>query len=465
MAPVVSFSANPSVLVESESTVLVLTFNLSEPPPSGGVTVRLTTDVRESLNQISVFDITVTGGEFPMPDIDNTGVEFTITSQTATISSPIFQDDEAEDPLTVTYTLLPGEGYTINPSASQDSVVFRDDPEPIAENAPPVANDDSGTILENQVLTGNVIANDSDPNNDPITVTALNGNTSIGTLVIDSGALVTLNADGSYSYNPNGQFNYLVDGQSTGDSFSYTISDGRGGTDTATVALTINGVSDVVPPPPPVELDPAQYGASYVDLITNIGYNLEALTNHYLTNGQAEGRSKDLFDEFRYIASSYVTGDDLIVAFGLNGAVATQHYITNGYAEGRSTTAFIPSRYLASYDDLLGVFGTDTQAATAHFITNGALENRDPNLFPSDRYLASNGDLINAFASIPDYAAKIETASNHYLFNGRGEGRQITFDPNTYLNANQDLIPFVQAGLDPTQHYILSGFAEGRPTV
>lgn len=215
--------------------------------------------------------------------------------------------------------------------------------------------------------------------------------------------------------------------------------------------------------------DPASYGASNPDLIPfyiNAGYDLGFLTNHYLTSGRFEGRQVDTFDEYRYTASSYVTGGDLINAFGLNGAEATLHYINNGYVEGRPTTAFDRARYLISYNDLLGAFGNDLAAGTQHFITNGfASEGRNPNEFLSDRYLASYGDLITAFASIPDYAAKIESASNHYLFNGLGERRQITFDPTAYLNANQDLIPFVQAGLlDPTQHYILSGFAEGRPS-
>ncbi|GFE68871.1 choice-of-anchor Q domain-containing protein [Chroococcus sp. FPU101] len=214
--------------------------------------------------------------------------------------------------------------------------------------------------------------------------------------------------------------------------------------------------------------EPISYGASNVDLIPfyiNSGYDLAVLTNHYLTAGRFEGRPTDTFDEFRYTASSYVTGGDLINAFQLNGAGATLHYINNGFVENRPTTAFDPARYLNSYDDLLGAFGPNIAAGTQHFITSGFYENRNPNLFSSDRYLASYIDLISAFAPITNYAAKIETASNHYLLAGRGEGRQITFDPNAYLNANQDLIPFAQAGqIDPTQHYILFGAAEGRPT-
>ncbi|WP_425428891.1 hypothetical protein [Aphanothece hegewaldii] len=103
-------------------------------------------------------------------------------------------------------------------------------------------------------------------------------------------------------------------------------------------------------------LDPAQYGASYRDLIPyyiNAGYNLAFFTNHYYSNGRFEGRSIDSFDEFRYIASN---AGDLIGAFGLNGAAATLHYLNNGYTENRSTTAFIPSRYLNSYPDLFNLF-------------------------------------------------------------------------------------------------------------
>ncbi|GFE71829.1 choice-of-anchor Q domain-containing protein [Chroococcus sp. FPU101] len=219
------------------------------------------------------------------------------------------------------------------------------------------------------------------------------------------------------------------------------------------------------------EFDPAQYGASNPDLIPyyiNAGHDLAFLTNHYLTSGRFEGRSTDTFNEFRYVASSYVTGGDLIGAFHLDGGAATLHYINSGFVEGRSKTAFDPARYINSYDDLLNYpsIGQDTLAATQHFITDGfAPDGRNPNLFPSDRYLASYRDLINAFAPITDYAAKIETASNHYLNSGRGEMRSITFDPTVYLNRYSDVAadPFFGASLErATQHYLVHGFFEGR---
>jgi VCBS repeat-containing protein len=73
------------------------------------------------------------------------------------------------------------------------------------------------------------------------------------TAVDTSGTVGLINAcgtDGSFTYNPNGQFEYLQAGNSTTDSFTYTVSDGYGGNDTATVTITINGVND-----PPVAVN------------------------------------------------------------------------------------------------------------------------------------------------------------------------------------------------------------------
>ena len=77
-------------------------------------------------------------------------------------------------------------------------------------------------------------------------VTEVNGATiaSGGVIPLPSGALLTINSDGSYIYNPNNQFEDLQLGETTTDSFTYTIDDGNGGTSEATVAITILGVND-----------------------------------------------------------------------------------------------------------------------------------------------------------------------------------------------------------------------------
>jgi len=88
--------------------------------------------------------------------------------------------------------------------------------------------------------------NDSDPDvGDTLTVTAVDTSGTVG-------AVTAWAADGSFTYDPDGQFEYLKAGSSTSDSFTYTVSDGNGGTDTATVTIPINGVNDA---PTDISLD------------------------------------------------------------------------------------------------------------------------------------------------------------------------------------------------------------------
>jgi VCBS repeat-containing protein len=64
-------------------------------------------------------------------------------------------------------------------------------------------------------------------------------------ITLDSGALLTVNADGSYTYDPNGKFESLGAGQTATDSFTYVASDSHGpSSDPATVTVKITGVDD-----------------------------------------------------------------------------------------------------------------------------------------------------------------------------------------------------------------------------
>jgi VCBS repeat-containing protein len=119
-------------------------------------------------------------------------------------------------------------------------------------NDAPLAQSDAFATDEDTALTGNVLTDngsgaDSDPDGDPLTVTAVNGAAAdVGTqITLASGALLTLNANGIFDYNPNGQFESLNAGQTATDSFTYTVDDGQGGSATATVTVTIDGVNDV----------------------------------------------------------------------------------------------------------------------------------------------------------------------------------------------------------------------------
>ncbi|MCB1814214.1 MAG: tandem-95 repeat protein, partial [Candidatus Competibacteraceae bacterium] len=125
-------------------------------------------------------------------------------------------------------------------------------------NQPPLAQDDAFSTDEDTPITGNDVlvdngnGPDSDPDSDPLSVSQVNGSafTSGVAFALPSGALLSMNSNGSFDYDPNGAFEALALGQQGQDSFDYTLADGQGGTATATVTITIEGVDD-----PPVAVD------------------------------------------------------------------------------------------------------------------------------------------------------------------------------------------------------------------
>ncbi len=115
-------------------------------------------------------------------------------------------------------------------------------------NPAPVARDDVLATTENASINGSVLASngngaDSDPDGDPLTVSAVNGVAgAVGTIVAGSnGGSFTIAANGSYSFVPGTAFDDLAAGQTRTTSVTYTISDGQGGTSTATVTVTVTG--------------------------------------------------------------------------------------------------------------------------------------------------------------------------------------------------------------------------------
>jgi len=92
-------------------------------------------------------------------------------------------------------------------------------------NKPPVAVDDQGKVkcADKNGININVLANDSDPDGNALTA-VLKTQPSNGT--------VTQNADGTMHYQPRAGFEGT-------DSFTYTVSDGKGGTSSATVRVEV----------------------------------------------------------------------------------------------------------------------------------------------------------------------------------------------------------------------------------
>ncbi|MCE3029017.1 Ig-like domain-containing protein, partial [Salinicola sp. DM10] len=115
----------------------------------------------------------------------------------------------------------------------------------------PVAVADTGSTGENATLNVSaaqgVLANDSDVDGGTLSVSAVNGtDANVGQAITGSnGGTFTLNADGSYSFNPGTAFDRLAVGQSDTTQISYTVSDGQGGSDTATLTVTVTGTNDL----------------------------------------------------------------------------------------------------------------------------------------------------------------------------------------------------------------------------
>jgi len=117
-----------------------------------------------------------------------------------------------------TYTVSDGNGGTATATVSITISAVNDNP---------VAVNDAGTTNEDTAVTISVLTNDSDLEGQALAVTAVTQG---------ANGSVTLNA-GSVIYTPSANFNGA-------DSFTYTISDGNGGTANATVSITVSPVND-----------------------------------------------------------------------------------------------------------------------------------------------------------------------------------------------------------------------------
>ncbi|MGL6072775.1 MAG: beta strand repeat-containing protein [Fimbriiglobus sp.] len=105
-------------------------------------------------------------------------------------------------------------------------------------NTPPVARDDTATTKQATAVTIDILANDTDANDDPLTVVV--GNAANGTVTFVNGKAI---------YTPNAQFV----GE---DFFGYTVTDGKGGPP-ATARATITVTRPVTPPVTPPVVPPA----------------------------------------------------------------------------------------------------------------------------------------------------------------------------------------------------------------
>ncbi|RLJ41690.1 Ca2+-binding RTX toxin-like protein [Litoreibacter meonggei] len=159
-----------------------------------------------------------TGDDFDVLDLTGEG-PFRIVNETV---------DADGDSTSGTVEFLDSNGdVTGSLQFTEIEQIIGDPPPPPPPNESPDAIDDTASVDEDDSVTISVLGNDTDPENDDLTVT--DATSPDGDVVI--------NADGTITFTPTENFN----GDTT---ITYTISDGNGGEDTATVNVTVTPVND-----------------------------------------------------------------------------------------------------------------------------------------------------------------------------------------------------------------------------
>jgi VCBS repeat-containing protein len=219
-----------------------------------------------SLNTATVnISVTLTPNQLPVANGDT----FTTSANsTLTVGNVLTNDTDPDNNIPLTASLLVGPAnaatFTLNPNGTftyipradftgndtftyvaRDSLGGTSTPATVTfsvtsvtpSNQPPVANGDTFTTPANSTLTvGNVLTNDTDPdNNIPLTASLLVGPANAAT----------------FTLNPNGTFTYIPRADFTGnDTFTYVARDSLGGTSTpATVTFSVTSVTPSNQPP------------------------------------------------------------------------------------------------------------------------------------------------------------------------------------------------------------------------
>jgi VCBS repeat-containing protein len=351
-------------------------------------------------------------------------------------------------------------------------------------NRAPVAHNDSVTLAASQtVLTGNLLANDTDADGDPLRVTSLidyrNGVQqqvavpSSGSVTLQSShGAFTVSADGSYTYTANDT--RPVQGHYAEDPLAYSISDGHGGT--AGAQLQVNLAGQTRPSTETFNFNFVNATVSYGSdgqayltgpdgvthnvtgvntLVFNDGRIDEGDYNQRTTVGPPPGTSvpagSALVDDLYYDSQYH----DVYLA----GIDPEQHYAQFGWHEGRNPDPYFNTNYYLSHNPDVAAAGINP---LTHYDTSGWREGRDP---------SANFDTRDYQLAYPDVAAAGIDPLAHYLQFGELENRLTFpvdaglngpidgFDPNYYLANNPDV---AAAHINPFQHYLQYGWHEGR---
>ena len=223
----------------------------------------------------------------------------------------------------------------------------------IEASAAPTARNDTGSVNEDATLTvsdgdnatsdhsGDVINTsntntyDTDPDSDTLTVTAIrtgsdegNGTAgSVGSALTGTYGDLTIAANGSYTYVANNNTTDALDaGDIVTDVFNYTVSDGQGETDIATITITITGINDA--PTAVADTDSVDAGSTVTDTTNSAGTLVsddtdpDASASLYITQVTPSGGSATsiTYNSTKTSNAATITGSKGTLTIGSDGS-------------------------------------------------------------------------------------------------------------------------------------------------
>ena len=294
---------------------------------------------------------------------------------------------EGEEATTeVTYTITDPDGATSTTTVTVTVTGTNDAPTAVADTFD--ADETDPTDL------GNVLGNDIDPEDDPLTVSEVNGDpTLVGTPVpADGGGLVTINEDGTISFDPNGEFEELGEGETADVTVTYTATDPDGETSSTTVTITVNGVND----------GPDATDNAYVVNLTEAAGDVDG---NVITDDTGDGVDSDPEnDDLTVVAVGGSAAGVSTPVAGDNGGLftinpdGTVDFDTNGDFDGLGLNATEETSVTYTIRDENGLEDTATVTFTVTGTNDGTVQGTagDDVINPDIPYVDADGDIVDA---------------------------------------------------------------------
>ena len=261
-------------------------------------------------------------------DTDPDGDPLTVTDVGAAMHGAVTRNGDG----TLTYT--PGAGFTgadsftyaISDGRGGSATARVDVTVGPAPDAPPIARGDQASTPANTPVQIAVLANDSDPDGDPLTITAVGA---------PGHGAVALNGDGTLTYTPAAGFTGV-------DSFTYTISDGRGGSASQVVDVSVGAAGDA---PPTARRDQAATPAGTPVIVAVLANDSDPDGDPLVVTGASAANGAVALNPdgtITYTPNAGFTGPDLItyaISDGRGGAAASTVSVAVGGAPDGAPTA------------------------------------------------------------------------------------------------------------------------------